>query len=148
MVEGLPIPGYGWIFCTGSGIVNVGFGCDIPTYKAQKRHLKRILDTYKDFLPDPLVYDDETCHSQILPLASEMPPLAYPAANAALIGDAASMINPLTGEGIFYGMEAGLQLGRQLSAAEKTEDDLARALVRYERQFRRTFTAHFRGPPQ
>ena len=59
--------------------------------------------------------------------------------------DAASMINPLTGEGIFYGMEAGLQLGRRLSGATKTQEGLAHALVRYEREFRRTFTWHFRG---
>jgi len=74
-----------------------------------------------------------------------MPQLAFPAKSAALIGDAASMINPATGEGIFYGMEAGLQLGRRLIGAKNGFGDIQGALVAYERQFRRTFSAHFRG---
>ncbi|BAQ15700.1 NAD(P)/FAD-dependent oxidoreductase [Methyloceanibacter caenitepidi] len=141
----LPIPGYAWNFSTGSGTVNVGFVCDTPTYKASGRHLREILKTYKGLLPDTLSYDDATRHSQILPLASQMPPLAYPKVQAALIGDAASMINPLTGEGIFYGMEAGLLLGRGLARAAQTREGRAQALIRYERVFRRTFTGHFRG---
>lgn len=145
VVDGLPVPGYGWIFCTGSGTVNVGIGCDIPAYKAQTHHLKQLLEVYKDFLPDPLTYDPKTCRTSILPLASQMPRLAFPDKAAALIGDAASMINPLTGEGIFYGMEAGVQLGRALAAAQNGHGTVAGALADYERQFRRTFTPHFRG---
>jgi geranylgeranyl reductase family protein len=143
--EELPIPGYAWNFATGSGTVNVGFICDTPTYKANGRHLREILKTYQGLLPDTFAYDDDTRHSQILPLASQMPPLAYPQVSTALIGDAASMINPLTGEGIFYGMEAGLKLGRLLARAKWTRDAVAQALVQYERDFRRTFTRHFRG---
>jgi flavin-dependent dehydrogenase len=78
-------------------------------------------------------------------MATDMPRLAFPAKPAALIGDAASMINPLTGEGIFYGMEAGMQLGKKLADAQKRSSDFATALAQYERQFRRTFTWHFRG---
>ena len=143
--EELPIPGYAWNFATGDGTVNVGFVCDTPTYKASGRHLREILTTYKGLLPDTLAYDETARHSQILPLASQMPPLAYPKVSAALIGDAASMINPLTGEGIFYGMKAGLQVGRGLARAAKTQEGRAKALLRYEREFRRTFTGHFRG---
>ena len=144
-VEGVPVPGYGWIFCTGSETVNVGIGCDVPAFKAEKKHLKQILEIYKAFLPDPLSYDETTCHSSLLPLASEMPQLAFPAQSAALIGDAASMINPATGEGIFYGMEAGLQLGRRLAGTKNGAGDIQTALTAYERQFRRTFSGHFRG---
>lgn len=145
VAEELPIPGYAWNFATGDGTVNVGFVCDTPTYKADGRHLREILETYKGLLPDTLAYDETSRHSQILPLASQMPPLAYPKVQAALIGDAASMINPLTGEGIFYGMEAGLLLGRGLARAANTVEGRAAALMQYERAFRRTFTGHFRG---
>jgi geranylgeranyl reductase family protein len=144
VVKGIPTPGYGWLFSTGHGVLNIGVGMDIPAYKSQKRHLKQILETYRDYLGDRFVYDEKTCKSQILPLASEMPLLAYPDVGAALIGDAASMINPLTGEGIFYGMEAGLQLGKKLAGAQNSRD-FAGALVAYERAFLRTFKPHFRG---
>lgn len=143
--ERLPIPGYAWNFATGCGIVNVGFVCDTPTYKAHGRHLREILETYKGLLSHSFAYDETTRHSQILPLASQMPAFAHPKLQAALIGDAASMINPLTGEGIFYGMEAGLRLGRGLARAPKTQEGRAQALLAYERDFRRQFTSHFRG---
>ena len=106
--------------------------------------MREFLKTYQSSLLDTLSYDDKTRHSQILPLGSQMPPVAYPDLSAALIGDAASMINPLTGEGIFYGMEAGLQLGRGLARAAKTQEGRAKAVLRYERELRRTFTVHFR----
>lgn len=144
-VEGLPVPGYGWIFYTGTNTVNVGIVCDVPAYKAIKKHLNRLLEVYKDFLPYPLEYDETTRRTSLLPMASQMPRLAFPDRGAALIGDAASMVNPATGEGIFYGMEAGLQLGRNLAAVQKSHGTIAGALSDYERQFRRIFTAHFRG---
>lgn len=144
VVKGIPTPGYGWLFSTGQGLLNIGVGMDIPAYKSQERHLKQILKTYRDYLGDRFLYDEQTCRSQVLPLASEMPPLAYPAVGAALIGDAASMINPVTGEGIFYGMEAGLQLGRKLAGAQNS-GDFAGALAAYERDFLHTFKPHFRG---
>ena len=144
VVEGVPIPGYGWLFSTGQGVVNIGVATDIPTYKADKRHLKQILKTYEDYLGGHFVYDAQTCRTQILPLASEMPRLAFPHVQAALIGDAASMINPVTGEGIFYGMEAGLRLGEKLASVQNS-GDYADALVAYEREFLRTFKPHLRG---
>ena len=84
-------------------------------------------------------------HSAPLPLASRLPRLALPAQSAALIGDAASMINPLTGEGISYGMVAGLLLGRELADAVRQGQDLGPAALRYEKDFRARFSAHFRN---
>jgi geranylgeranyl reductase family protein len=144
VVDGIPIPGYGWLFSTGRGVVNIGVATDIPTYKADARHLKQILKTYEDFLGGAFAYDPQSCRTQILPLASQMPRLAFPQVHAALIGDAASMINPVTGEGIFYGMEAGLRLGGKLANAQKS-GAFAAALVDYEREFLRTFKPHLRG---
>jgi menaquinone-9 beta-reductase len=83
--------------------------------------------------------------ANILPYGSELPRLAYPAERAALIGDAGSMINPLTGEGIFYGMFAGDLLGRILARALEKPDfsTIAVALLGYESQFRHRFGRHF-----
>ncbi len=151
VVEGLPRPGYGWIFFSGSGQANVGCGCDIRAYRSEKRNLLQLLEFYKAYLetvwPGVLSYDDTTCHTAPLPLASKMPQLAFPDQNAALIGDAASMINPLTGEGIFYGMEAGLRLGCRLAESQRrnSTQSAADALSDFETNFRRKFSAHFRG---
>ncbi len=141
----LPTPGYGWLFSDGDGMLNVGVGTDVATYKAQKRHLTEILALYRSHLGPSFVFDEQNSRSSVLPMASELPRLGFPERRAALIGDAASMINPLTGEGIFYGMHAGLQLGKDLASAQKRSSDLAGALAAYEPEFRRTFTPHFRG---
>jgi flavin-dependent dehydrogenase len=55
------------------------------------------------------------------------------------------MINPLTGEGIFYGMFAGELLGRILARALDKPDfaTIATALTEYENQFGHRFRSHF-----
>ena len=104
MIDGIIWPGYAWIFDSGSQIVNVGLGTELLAYKAQKRRLPEVLASYLSLLGEDFVFDQASVHSAPLPLASKLPPLAHPAQSAALIGNAASMINPLTGEGISYGM--------------------------------------------
>ncbi len=51
----------------------------------------------------------------------------------ALIGDAAALVNPLTGEGIYYALWSGLTLATCLIEHSK---DLSRALSNYERRIR------------
>ena len=51
--------------------------------------------------------------SYLLPFASYRPSNNYEK-NVALVGDASSMINPMSGEGIFYGMESGYLLAKIL----------------------------------
>lgn len=145
VAKGLPTPGYGWLFSDGNGLLNIGVGTEVDTYKTQKRHLSEMLDIYRAHLGPSFVFEETTNKASVLPMASQLPRLGLPEQRAALIGDAASMINPLTGEGIFYGMFAGLQLGKALAFAGDRERDVAGVLVDYETEFRRTFTAHFRG---
>jgi geranylgeranyl reductase family protein len=145
MVKGLPSPGYGWVFATGGEVVNVGIGADVLAYKAQKLHINEMLTRYRQFLDSAFEFDEQSTSTSLLPSAPELPQLSYPSTPAALIGDAASMINPLTGEGIFYGMYAGLLLGKRLAAAHKHAHSLAEALCSYETDFRAIFMRHFRG---
>jgi menaquinone-9 beta-reductase len=145
MIDGIIWPGYAWIFDSGSQIVNVGLGTELLAYKAQKRRLPEVLASYLSQLGEGFDLDQASVHSAPLPLASKLPPLAHPAQSAALIGDAASMINPLTGEGISYGMVAGLLLGRALADAIRRGQDLGPAALSYEKDFRARFSAHFRN---
>jgi geranylgeranyl reductase family protein len=145
MIDGIIWPGYAWIFDSGSQIVNVGLGTELVAYKAQQRRLPEVLTSYLSQLGGDFELDQASMHSAPLPLASKLPRLAHPTQSAALIGDAASMINPLTGEGISYGMIAGLLLGRKLADAVSGGRDLGAAALRYEKDFRARFGAHFRN---
>ncbi len=137
------LPGYGWLFPTGKTTANIGVGIDLEHYKRDGRHLKEILRRYQIKLGPDIAYDETSYLAHILPCGSELPRLAHPEKHAALIGDAGSMINPLTGEGIYYGMFAGELLGRLLAAANEKPENIAAALIEYESQFRRRFERHF-----
>jgi menaquinone-9 beta-reductase len=139
------LPAYGWLFPIGKTRANIGVGIDLDRYKRERHHLKEILRCYQAKLGSQIAYDDTSSLAYILPYGSELPGLAYPVEQAALIGDAGSMINPLTGEGIYYGMFAGELLGRLLAGVIEKPDlgPAATTLIEYESQFRRRFERHF-----
>jgi len=140
------LPAYGWVFPISPTKANIGVGIDLQNFKRRGQKLKSLLENYQDGLPSDMRYDESTYNAFILPYGSELPMLAHPTKNAALIGDAGSMINPLTGEGIFYGMYAGEILGREVASYFKSNEkssDLTRVLKSYESAFRRKFQSHF-----
>jgi flavin-dependent dehydrogenase len=55
------------------------------------------------------------------------------------------MINPLTGEGIFYGMYAALRLGELLARPLTEHAGVPRALATFQDEFLAAFARHFRG---
>ena len=65
-----------------------------------------------------------------LPLASQAVALA-PHPRAALVGDAAAMVNPFTGEGIHYGIWAGHALGRAIGSSANANASWQAALASY-----------------
>jgi menaquinone-9 beta-reductase len=139
------LPGYGWVFPIDTRRANIGIGIDVSTYKRRGTHLRQLLGRYRENLGGHISCDEESALAYLLPYGSELPRLAHPRVNAALVGDAASMINPLTGEGIFYGLFAGEFLGRRLGETLRRGNVAAckSALDDYERSFRERFVVHF-----
>lgn len=145
MIDGVVLPGFAWQFYIGPRALNVGIGTQLRDYRAQQRHLHELLAFYRAHLGEDFVVDETSVQSAPLPLASQLPRLAMPEQAAALLGDAAAMINPLTGEGISYGMVGGLLLGRTLADAMSRGRQLGAAAMSYEREFKSRFGAHFRS---
>ena len=110
-LEGL-IPGYGWVFPVAGDRINIGVILDVRDYKRQGGSLVSYLEEYVQYLSthDVAIRDLGPTRSHSLPLASVSLPLV-PKQCVALVGDAAAMINPLTGEGIHYGVWAAHSLG-------------------------------------
>jgi 2-polyprenyl-6-methoxyphenol hydroxylase-like FAD-dependent oxidoreductase len=69
-----------------------------------------------------------------------MPRLTHP--RGVLIGDAASMISPFSGEGIACGMTAAVRLIEALPADLTSDRAVEDALARFGRDFRRRYRAH------
>lgn len=100
-------PGYGWVFPLGNGFVNVGVGALATDARPAAVNVRELLAAYVPVVREKwgLRGDPEEVASAFLPMGGAVTGIAGP--NWALTGDAAALINPLNGEGIDYGLEAG-----------------------------------------
>lgn len=125
-------PAYAWSFPLGDGRANIGYG-ELLTGAAVTKadllaRLERLLPGATD---DPSV----TWRAHPLPLSPARP--AIPDGSALLVGDALSLVNPLSGEGIFYAVRSGM-----LAGAAATAGDPGRT---YRRAVRRHLGGHLRA---
>src|SRR5688500_16542005 len=95
-------PAYAWSFPLGDGRANVGYG-ELVSGDVDRAGLLAGLDR---LLPG-VAADQLRAHR--LPLSTGQP--RQPDGRVLLAGDAASLINPLTGEGIFYAVLSGALAG-------------------------------------
>ena len=144
-IEGMPFPGYAWIFSDGHGSANVGLGVAVDAFKADGANFDDLLSRYCDHLGDQVRSAPSDIGTAILPLGSQRPALSFADRPAALVGDAGSMINPALGEGIFYAMYGGLLLGQHLGPVFCRRGDVRPALAAYERQFTREMASAYRN---
>ena len=107
--EGRPQPSYAWAFDRGDGLSNVGYGELVSGGRRPSRQL--LLDQLEKLLPGTVDHADRW-RGHHLPLSgwgwkSEQPdgPVLY-------VGDAAGLVNPVTGEGIYYAVATGALAGR------------------------------------
>ncbi|WP_447008129.1 geranylgeranyl reductase family protein [Saccharothrix isguenensis] len=121
-------PAYAWVFPVGDGTANVGYGELVRTPPPTRAELTARLH---DLLPDlPPV----SLRGHRLPLSPGRPGVAH--GRVLLAGDAASLINPLTGEGIYYAVLSGA-----LAGAAAVTPDPARS---YRRSLRQRLGRHLR----
>lgn len=138
-------PGYGWCFPLNDKYANVGVGIDISKMQSRKMDLDKMVECYIEFLQSRMKIRliQDTKMSYILPYGSQLPILINDS-NKVIIGDAASMINPFTGEGIYYGMFAGKLLAEHISKKFDNDLCLRKALISFERDFRKQFIRHYK----
>ncbi|MBI3429860.1 MAG: FAD-dependent monooxygenase [Actinobacteria bacterium] len=138
------LPAYGWCFPVSDGRANIGVGLPVAQLRNGDQSLRQLLDHYYDDLRRRgfKVGSPELVKSHQLPHAAARLRMAY--GHVLFLGDAAATINPFSGEGIFYGMAAGVQLAEQLSQVSPGPDaNWARELRLFEHAFKRRFRRHF-----
>ena len=125
-------PAYAWSFplADGSGRANVGYG----RLRSRLTSRAQLWGELERLLPDQPA-DDLRAHH--LPLSTWRP--RQPDGRVLLVGDAASLINPLTGEGIFYAIRSG-----RLAGAAAVDPGGARAGAAYRRTLARSLGRHLR----
>ncbi|MFI2665063.1 geranylgeranyl reductase family protein [Micromonospora carbonacea] len=126
-------PAYAWSFPIGDGRANVGYGEVLRGERLTRAHL---VDRLAALLPgtDPATVTGLRAHH--LPLSTHRPPPGR--GRLLLAGDALSLINPFTGEGIFYALLSGALAGAAAAG------DPAHAAAGYAAALRRRLGVHLR----
>ncbi|HEY8032642.1 MAG TPA: geranylgeranyl reductase family protein [Methylocella sp.] len=136
-------PGFYWLFPTGNGEANVGLGLALETWPAHNftpaAMLRRLMHEDAALaarlrnarLRGTIVGWPLMTYNHRLPIVSD---------RVMLIGDAASLINPLNGEGIQYALLSARWAAEVLAPCLRSDDFSARALApfaaRVEREMR------------
>jgi len=135
------LPAYGWVFPMPGGRANVGIGLRADQLRARGETLPAV---FERFLRTPSVRD-ALRGSRVrgralgcpLPYSSQWGPCRFD--RVLLAGDAAGLVNPLTGEGIDLAMESGQLAGEAAIAAAERGDFSRASLAGYERECEATF---------
>ncbi|MBI3681496.1 MAG: geranylgeranyl reductase family protein [Acidobacteria bacterium] len=101
--------GYAWVFPKGDQ-VNIGAGCPAVVGKHLKQYFRRFLAEEK--LASTKVLDSMSVHGHQLPTLTSKTKVAK--SNLFLVGDAAGLVEPLTGEGISYACHSAEAAARSL----------------------------------
>lgn len=125
--------GYVWIFPKGNGVANVGIGVAGQLCKGNA-DAKMYLDKF-------IANDPRLNKGQILEImggfVSTCPGLDSAIDdNIILVGDAARIIDPITGGGICHACRTGMYAGKVLTECAKTGDFSKSALKPYEKMWR------------
>jgi menaquinone-9 beta-reductase len=130
--------GYGWVFYLGDGLANVGAGVSTPSLSRTGRNLK---DFYDRFLEEPQMA------SWLQDATPEGPPRSWSlkmgmwgakryGQGLMSVGDAGSMVHPISGEGVGYALESGRLAASWAHEAHARHDFSASTFSGYERQLR------------
>jgi flavin-dependent dehydrogenase len=135
-------PAYAWAFDRGDGWSNVGYGELLPRAGTGTAPPSRelLLAQLEALLPGAAV-DGTSWRGHHLPLTGwRVRPAPGP---VVLTGDAAALVNPLSGEGIFYAVTTGIQAGRAAAQALRTDSPLSTG-TRYAASLRPLLGSHLR----
>lgn len=138
-------PAYAWAFDRGDGWSNVGYGELVDREPEQRPTRALMLDQLDSLLPG-YVGSGTAWSGHHLPLSGWR--WDQPAGPVLLAGDAVGLVNPMTGEGIYYAVATGLLAGRSAAhaladgspgaAGDSYRSDVRRHLARH---LKHTWTA-------
>jgi menaquinone-9 beta-reductase len=133
-------PAYAWAFDRGDGWSNVGYG-ELVDRDREQRPTRALLLEQLDLLLPGYVSSGTAWTGHHLPLSGWR--WDQPAGPVLLAGDAAGLVNPMTGEGIYYAVATGLLAGRSAARALAGGNPAA-AGVGYRTDVRRHLARHLK----
>jgi menaquinone-9 beta-reductase len=104
------LPGYAWVFPLPGGGANVGYG----VLRADGRHGRDLKELWPELLARPSLRDvlGERAHPtepvRAWPIPTRYAPSRLSSGRVLFVGDAAGVVDPMTGEGIAQALETGV----------------------------------------
>ena len=132
-----PVPGYGWAFPLADGRLNVGVGFLPRPWRKQTARA-----AFDCFAASRVPRARRDGPVRGYPIRVDFPHAPTFAERTLLVGEAAGLVNPLTGEGIDYALESGEIAAEHISTMLST-GDLSRVRG-YDRHLRAEFEPVFR----
>jgi geranylgeranyl reductase family protein len=129
------LPGYAWVFPLPDGRANVGYG----VLRSDGRSGRALKDLWPDLLARPIMRDilgakarpTESVHAWPIPTRYEPARLVNGMNGRVLFaGDAAGVVDPMTGEGIAQAIETGMLAARAIATGVDYRELVHRALGR------------------
>jgi geranylgeranyl reductase family protein len=133
ILDGRPGLAYAWRFPYSQDGANVGYGHLLKPGESVSR--SALLHALERMLPGRQL-DPRSLRAHRLPLSTSRPVAAR--GRILLTGDAASLINPVSGEGIYYAVASGL------AAGDAAAPGRSRPAAHYRAALRRRFARHHR----
>jgi geranylgeranyl reductase family protein len=140
------LPGYAWVFPVGDGRANVGFGvlrtADTPNGKALAAQWRGLADrpSLRRAL-GPRAEPEGSVRAWPIPAAYDRDRLTR--GRVLFVGDAASVVDPMTGEGIAQALESGMLAARAV-AESRDGHDASEVAARYRSAVDRALGADLR----
>ncbi len=146
--EGVPMPGYGWVFPIAPDAANVGIGMwrDKGYEINEKTSLRTALDTFlASSKMKPMMAGARLVGPvKSYPLRIDFTSAPTYSERILLVGETAGLVSPLTGEGIDFALESGKLAAEFLAGIFARGDFSRRAFSAYDRMLRSHFQSIFR----
>jgi geranylgeranyl reductase family protein len=142
--DGIPLPGYGWLFPLPDGGANIGAGF----YRHSRRTPPTAREAAQKFLSHNSIRGHLRSAEQRSPIRGfpirmdfHRSPIA--GQRILLVGECAGLVNPFTGEGIDYALETAHIATQQIHTAFEIGDLSRFPMASYERAMRARFQRNF-----
>jgi geranylgeranyl reductase family protein len=129
-------PLYGWVFPEPGGVCNVGVGIE-----AHRMNGRTLPEVYREFVETRL--EGRTDRAEMIgrpqgyPIMVSRWPRDVGRPGLVLAGEAARLVNPVTGEGISPALRSGILAGRAIASVLRDGADPEQSLARYRDALRR-----------
>jgi geranylgeranyl reductase family protein len=141
--EGIPMPGYGWVFPTSATSANLGVGV-MNGHGRRQRRQRSAGNTFDVFLQSAALrkiceHAHQVGPRKGYPLRIDFPRSPTSGNNMLLVGEAAGLVSPLTGEGIDLALESGKMAAEHTIGMFARGDFSFQALAAYDRELRQRY---------